>query len=49
VPYTAQTIKYVGVEGTNVGNIDNFSVWRGAVTDPMPDSIAAPATPATAP
>src|SRR3954451_14906185 len=47
VPDTAQPIKYVGVEGTNVGNIDNFSVWRGTVTDPMPDSMAAPATPAT--
>jgi len=47
VPYTAQTIKYVGLEGSNNGNADNFSVYRGTVSDPMPDSIAAPATPAT--
>ena len=44
VPLTAQPIKYVGVEGTDVGNVDNFSVWRGTVTDSMPDSIAPPAS-----
>ncbi len=47
VPYAAQPIRYVGVEGTKVGNVDNFAVWQGVVTDAMPDSIAAPATPAT--
>src|SRR4051812_3909081 len=47
VPYTAQPIRYVGVEGSNNGNVDNFTVRSGTVTDPMPDSVAAPATPAT--
>lgn len=47
VTYTAQTIKYAGVEGTNNGaNIDNVNLWAGNATDPMPASIAAPATPA---
>src|SRR4051795_8011382 len=43
VPYTAQTIKYAGVEGLWVGNINNFAVRAGTVTDPMPDSLAPPA------
>jgi hypothetical protein len=47
VPYTAQSIKYVGAEGTNNANIDNFSVWNGMAPDPMPAAVAAPATPAT--
>src|SRR4051812_9361875 len=47
VPYTAQAIKYVGVEGSSNANIDNFTVRAGTVTDPMPDTVAAPATPAT--
>lgn len=42
VPYVAQAIKYVGVEGSHYANVDNFSVWRGTVTDPMPAAIAAP-------
>lgn len=47
VPYTAQTIKYAGAEGTNNGaNVDNFNIWAGNATDPMPTSIAAPPTPA---
>ena len=47
VPYTAQTIKYAGLEGSHYANVDNFTVRAGTVTDPMPDSVAAPATPAT--
>ena len=47
VPTTAQPIKYVGVEGSANANIDNFTVRAGSVTDPMPDTVAAPATPAT--
>lgn len=44
VPYTAQTIKYAGVEGLWVGNINNFAVRAGTVNDPMPDSLKPPAT-----
>ena len=47
VPYTASSIKYVGLEGSLHANVDNFSVSQGTVTDPLPDAIAAPATPAT--
>jgi len=43
VPYTAQTIKYAGVEGSGNANVDNLSIWAGNATDPMPASIAAPA------
>jgi hypothetical protein len=46
VPYTASAIKYVGVEGDTNADIDNFSVWSGSATDPMPAAVAAPATPA---
>jgi hypothetical protein len=46
-PYTAPAIKYVGAEGNTNADVDNFSVWSGAATDPMPDAVAAPATPAT--
>jgi hypothetical protein len=41
VPYTAQTIKYVGLEGSHYASVDNFTVRAGTVTDPMPDSVAA--------
>jgi hypothetical protein len=47
VPYAAQAIRYVGVEGTFNANIDNFTVRAGTVTDSMPGNVAAPATPAT--
>jgi hypothetical protein len=47
-PYTASSIKYVGVEGSLNANLDNFTVRAGTVTDPPPDSVAAPATPAPA-
>src|SRR3954464_1313709 len=47
LPYAAQTIKYVGIEGTANANVDNFSVWAGTVTDPMPAAVAPPAGPAT--
>jgi hypothetical protein len=33
VPYTAQTIEYVGVEGSGSGNVDNFTVRTGSMTD----------------
>jgi hypothetical protein len=46
VPYTAQAIKYVGVEGSHYGNVDNLTVRSGTVTDPAPESVAAPASPA---
>ena len=35
VPYAAQSIKYVGVEGSLHANVDNFSVRTGTVTDPQ--------------
>jgi hypothetical protein len=47
VAYTAPAIKYVGAEGNTNADIDNFSVWSGSATDPMPAAVAAPATPAT--
>ena len=42
VPYNASSIRYVGVEGSLNANVDNFSVWQGTVTDPMPAAVAAP-------
>jgi len=42
VPYTASPIRYVGVEGSLAGNVDNFTVRAGTVTDAPPPSVAAP-------
>ena len=47
VPYAASSVKYVGVEGSLNGNVDNFTVRAGTVNDPPPESVAPPPTPVT--
>ena len=45
IPYTALAIKYVGAEGTTNADVDNFNVWSGSATDPLPPAVAAPNPP----
>jgi hypothetical protein len=47
LPLTAESIRYVGVEGSLHGHIDNFTVRAGTVSDPDPAAVAAPTTPVT--
>jgi hypothetical protein len=42
VPYNASSIKFVGVEGSYVANVDNFTVRTGTVNDPPPAAVAPP-------